>query len=309
MSGLRDAVEDYLAMRRALGFKLVAVGRYLPDLVAFVEEDGSGILTVELALAWAQRPANAQPVWWSKRLTMVRGFARYLHALDERHEVPPADLLPARWQRPAPYLYAEADIERLLEAADALATPSRAATYATLIGLLAVSGMRVGEAIGLDRDDIDRSLGLLIVRGAKFGKSREVPLHPSVLAALRDYDEQRRRWCPRPRTPAFFVSTTGRRLLYSEVQRTFRLLVRKAGLTPRSARCRPRLHDLRHTFAVDTLLGWYRAGLDVETRMHALSTYLGHSHPVHTYWYLHATPELLTLAAGRLERAMGEPSR
>ena len=309
MSGLRDAVEDYLAMRRALGFKLVAAGHYLPDLVAFVEEDGSGILTVELALAWARRSANAQPVWWSKRLTMVRGFARYLHALDERHEVPPADLLPARWQRPTPYLYAETDIERLLEAARALATPSRAATYATLIGLLAVSGMRVGEAIGLDRDDLDRSLGLLIVRGAKFGKSREVALHPSTLAALRAYDEQRRQCCPRPRTPALFVSTVGTRLLYSEVQRTFGRLVREAGLVSPPGRRGPRLHDLRHTFAVRTLLDWYRSGLDVETRMHALSTYLGHSHPVHTYWYLHAAPELLALAAERLERAMGEPSR
>jgi integrase/recombinase XerD len=309
MSGLRDAVDDYLAIRRALGFKLVAAGHYLPDFVAYLEASGAGVLTVELALVWARRPADARPIWWSKRLSLVRGFARYLHALDERHEVPPADLLPARWQRPTPYLYAETDIVRLLEAARALPTPLRAATYTTLIGLLTVSGMRVGEAIGLDRDDIDHSLGLLIVRGAKFGKSREVLLHPSALAALEAYDRVRRTHHPRPRMPAFFVSTVGTRLLYSDVQRTFGRLVREAGLAPPPGHRGPRLHDLRHTFAVRTLLDWYRAGLDVEARMHTLSTYLGHSHPVHTYWYLHAAPELLALAAERLERAMGEPSR
>lgn len=238
------------------------------------------------------------------RLTVVRGFARYLHALDERHEVPPADLLPARWHRPTPYLYSEADLGRLLGAARALPRPLRAATYATLIGLLAVSGMRVGEAIGLDRGDLDWSAGLLIVREAKFGKSRELVLHPSALAALRPYDRGRRQLWPRPRTPAFFISVTGTRLIYSEVQRTFGVLVHQAGLAPRSGRCRPRLHDLRHSFAVNTLLGWYRAGLDVEARMHSLSTYLGHIDPANTYWYLSAAPELLALAGERLERAM-----
>ena len=311
MSGLRDAVGEYLAIRRALGFKLVAAGHLLPDFAAYAERSGAATISTEGALAWARLPADVQPVWWSIRLTVVRGFARYLHALDERHEVPPTDLLPARWQRPTPYLYSDADLGSLLRAAGALPRPLRAATYATLIALLAVSGMRVGEAIGLDRDDLDWSAGLLVVRGAKFGKSREIVLHPSALDALHAYDHGRRQLWPRPRTPAFFVSVTGTRLIYSEVQRTFGVLVRQAGLAPRSGRCRPRLHDLRHTFAVNTLLGWYRAGLDVEARMHSLSTYLGHIDPAHTYWYLSAAPELLAIAGERLERAMAgnEPLR
>jgi len=309
MSTLTDALDDYLAMRRALGFRLAADVRYLTDLITFIEERGSDVLTVELALAWARRPADARPVWWARRLGLVRGFARYLHALDARHEVPPADLLPVPRGRPTPHLYSEADIDRLLGAARALPSPLKAATYTTLIGLLAVSGMRVGEAIGLDRDDVDRSAGALTVRGAKFGKSREVVLHPSTIAALDAYDRARRRHCPRPRTSAFLVSMVGTRLLYSDVQRTFARLVLGAGITPLPGHHGPRLHDLRHSFAVRTLLDWYRAGLDVEARMHRLSTYLGHSDPIHTYWYLHAAPELLALAAERQERAMGGEPR
>ena len=308
MTALADAMTDYLSMRRALGFRLVAAGRYLPDLVAFIEGHGSDILTMELALAWARRPADARPVWWSKRLSLVRGFARHLHALDARHEVPPADLLPVPRARPTPYLYSEADLDRLLGAARELPLPLKAATHATLIGLLAVSGMRVGEAIGLDRDDVDHAAGVLIIREAKFGKSREVALHPSTLAALEAYDHTRREHHPRPRTPAFLVSTVGTRLIYSDVQHTFGRLVRTAGIVAPPGRPGPRLHDLRHSFAVRTLLEWYRAGLDVEVRMHRLSTYLGHSDPIHTYWYLHAAPELMAIAAERQERAMGDMS-
>lgn len=308
MSALADALADYLAMRRTLGFELAAAGRYLPDLIAFVEGHGTDVLSVELALAWARRPVDARPVWWAKRLGLVRGFARYLHALDERHEVPLTDLLPVPRGRPTPYLYSDADIDRLLAAARGLPLPLQAATYTTLIGLLAVSGMRVGEAIGLDRDDVDHAAGVLTIRGAKFGKSREVALHPSTLAALDAYDRARRRHHPRPRTPAFLVSTVGTRLLYSDVQRMFARLVRTAGIVPHPGRPGPRLHDLRHSFAVRTLLDWYRAGLDVEARMHRLTTYLGHSDPVHTYWYLHAAPELLALAAVRQEREMGDLS-
>ncbi len=309
MSALADALADYLTMRRALGFELAADGRYLPDLVAFIEEHGSDILTVELALTWARRPAGARPAWWAKRLGLVRGFARHLHALDARHEVPPPDLLPVPRGRPTPYLYSEADLDRLLGAARELPLPLKAATHATLIGLLAVTGMRVGEAIGLDRDDLDRAAGVLTIRGAKFGKSREVALHPSTLAALDAYERTRRRHHPHPRTSAFLVSTTGTRLLYSNVQLVFGRLLRAAGVAAPPGHPGPRLHDLRHTFAVRTLLEWYRAGLDVEARMHRLSTYLGHSDPAHAYWYLHAAPELLALAAERQERAMDGVAR
>jgi integrase len=303
VSPLRRAVDEYLTVRRRLGFKLDGAGRLLADFAAYCERSGATILTSDVALAWARQPADAQPVWWSIRLRAVRAFARYLHAIDARHEVPPSDVLPAPPCRATPYLYSDADLGRLMAAARALPTPLRAATYATLIGLLAATGMRVGEAIRLDRADVDWSDGLLTVRASKFGKAREVVLHPTAVDALRAYD---RRLRPRPPSPAFLVSTTGTRLTYTEVHRTFHRLVAAAGLERRSARCRPRPHDLRHTFAVSTLLCWYRAGLDVAERMHLLSTYLGHTDPAHTYWYLSAAPELLALAAERLERALGE---
>jgi integrase/recombinase XerD len=308
MSALADAVPDYLAVRRALGFKLSAAGQLLPGFVAWCEQAGIEWLTPEAAVAWAREPVGAGPVWWGKRMEVVRGFARYLHAQDPRHAVPPADLLPAPACRATPYLYSAADIAALLAAAQALPHPLRAATYATLVGLLAATGMRIGEAIRLDRADVDFSEGALTVRASKFGKSRELILHPSTVEALRAYAGVRDQAAPRASSEPFFVSTRGTRLVYNEVQRTFRALTRDAGLGPRSPRCRPRLHDLRHTFATDTLLGWYRAGLDVEARIHALSTYLGHRNPANTYWYLSAAPELLALVCERLERSRpGEP--
>lgn len=308
MSALADAVPDYLAVRRALGFKLVAADRLLPAFVAWCERAGIETITLEAAVAWAREPVHGGPVWWSKRLEIVRGFARYLHAQDPRHIVPPTDVIPARPCRATPYLYSAAEIAALLGAARRLRHPLRAATYATLVGLLAVTGMRVGEAIRLDRSDIDWVEGALTVRTSKFGKSRELVLHPSAVDALRAYAGVRDQTGPRPACEAFFISTRGTRLAYGHVQGTFHDLTRTAGLGPRSPRCRPRLHDLRHTYAEDTLLGWYRAGLDVEVRMHRLSTYLGHRNPAHTYWYLSAAPELLALAAERLERSTaGEP--
>jgi integrase len=190
-----------------------------------------------------------------------------------------------------------------MEAAGKLRSPLRRATLQTLVGLLYVTGMRVGEAIRLDRDDVDLIRGLLLVRDSKFGKSRELPVHESTTVALRAYARQRDELCPEASSPAFFVSLAGTRLLYCNVHLAFLGFVRDAGLTPRSPTCRPRPHDLRHSFAVETLTGWYRDGGDVESRLPSLSTYLGHVHPANTYWYLSAAPELLGLAAERLESA------
>ena len=197
-------------------------------------------------------------------------------------------------------------MEALLRAACEIAHPFRSATVARYIGLLAVTGMRAGEAIALDYEDIDWSEGLLTIRNAKFGKSRELALHPSTVDALRDYDLHRRHLAPKARSGAFFVSTVGGRLEYNNVQRIFHRLTRLAGIAPRSPRCRPGLHGFRHTFAVNTILDWYRAGLDVAQRMHLLSTYLGHTQPSHTYWYLSATPELFALVGQRLSVQLGE---
>lgn len=305
MSGLDAALADYLRLRRSLGYKLERTAKLLAQFIGYLAAIGADTVTVEAALAWATLPAGGGPSWLAGRLTVVRGFAAYLHALDPAHELVPTDLLPDRGQRATPYLYADADIVALMAAAATLRTPHRAATYRTLIGLLAVSGMRVGEAIRLDRGDLDADHGLLVIRNSKFGKSRQLPLHPTTLAAVRHY--LRRRDRPRPALPAsaVLVSGAGTRLRYCNVNWTFLRLVHDAGLTARSASCRPRLHDLRHTFAIRTVLDAYRADADVGARLPLLSTYLGHVNPGATYWYLSAAPELLDLAAQRLERHLG----
>ena len=232
--------------------------------------------------------------------------SRYLQAIDPRTEVPPDDLLPRQTLRVTPYLYAEQDIRRLMHAAEGLHRPLRAATYTTFFGLLAVTGLRIGEAIRLDRQDVDWAHRLLLIRDSKFGKSREVPVHDTTIEALRAYARLRDRVGPRPKSPSFFLSSMGTRLIYMTALRTFWELLDRAGIEGRSARSRPRPHDLRHTFAVRTLLDWYRAGVDVQARLPVLSTYLGHLDPTSTYWYLSAAPELLALAAQRLEAAQGE---
>lgn len=302
MSRLREALDDYLTVRRALGFKLKLAGWVLGTFVAYAEGVGAETITTDLAVAWATLPARRSLVWWNYRLGAVRGFAKYLQLLDPGTEVPPADLLRVPRPRAVPYCYSEADIARLMEAAGALVPAFRGATYQTLIGLLATTGMRPGEAIRLGCEDIDWSSALLTIRFTKFGKSREIPVHTSTVAALQRYDHERGRSCSQPHaSPSFFVSIRGTRLLGPNVDRTFHALVHQARLGPRSPRCRPRLHDLRHTFAIHTLLGWYREGLDVQAMLPRLSTYLGHVNPANTYWYLSAEPALLALAARRLQ--------
>ena len=301
MSDLRAELDNYLALRRALGFKLRRAGLLLADFISYLEANGTDTITTENAFAWASLPANASSDWWGYRLSVVRAFARHLHAIDPVHDVPPTGLLPAKTHRATPYLYSDANIAALMAAARQLRSPLRAATFETLVGLLAVTGLRIGEALRLDRDDIDLAGGVLRIRQTKFGKSREVPLHPSTVEALAAYALRRDELRPRPREQAFFVSTAGTRLLYCNAHLAWLDLVRRARLGPRSATCRPRPHDLRHSFAVRTLLGWYRDGADVAACMPLLSTYLGHVHPGNTYWYLSAAPELLTLVAARLD--------
>lgn len=300
MSALRQALADYLTMRRALGYKLDKTERLLGQFVSFAEDRGEAHIRTETALAWATRPAGAAAIWYSRRLAEVRLFARHLHGLDPKTEVPPTGLLPARKRRATPYLYAPQDISALMRATAILRGSHVQATYRTLIGILAATGMRVGEAIGLDDDDFDAVHGTLTVRKGKFGKSRELPLHPTTAAALDDY----LRRDDRPRqvgTPALLTSSAGRRLRYGNVQWTFHKLLHHCGIVPRSATCRPRIHDLRHSFAVNTIVDGYRTG-DPGSRLAILSTYLGHADPGDTYWYLSAAPELLGLAGERLER-------
>lgn len=304
MSALSGHVEDYLRLRRALGFKLERAGVLLPQLVGHLEAAGSPTLTTELAISWARLPASARPNHWAARLTVARSFARYLQTIEPATEVPPAAVFPARRHRPAPYLWSPQDIARLLESAMVLRPPLRAATYETLFGLLAVSGMRVGEAAGLDRDDVDVEVGVITIRHAKFDRPRLVPLHDTATAALHAYATERDRLCPAPGSMAFFVSGAGTRLHRGDVAKTLRRLTTAMGL--RTDTVHPTTHQLRHSFAVRTLIDWHRSGVGVEEHIADLSTYLGHVSPADTYWYLSASPELMALAAERLDARFGD---
>ena len=303
MSAVRRHVDDYLRLRRALGFKLEREGHWLAQLAAHLDAVGATTLTSELAIAWARERASAGPNGWAKRLGVARKFAAYLQTIDPATEVPPPGVFPARRRRPTPYLWSQDDIGRLLEGARALQPPLRAASHEALFGLLASSGMRVGEAVALQRGDVDLGAGVVTVREAKFDRSRLVPLHPTVTEALDRYAAERDRLCPRPHSSAFFLSATGNALDRSSVGKTLRMITIAMGT--RTETVHPRVHDLRHSFAVRTLIEWQRSGISVDERIGVLSTYLGHISPSDTYWYLSASPELMALAAERLDARFG----
>jgi len=300
MTALREIAEDYLRMRRALGYKLKISGWHLEKFVSYLELTEATTVTIENAVAWATS-AGTNRAYCAQRLSVVRQFARHLQTIDPACEVPPSQLLPYRAPRAIPYLYTPEEIRALMRAAGDLEPPLLAANYQTLIGLMAVTGIRLGEAIRLDRDDVDVRHGLLRILDSKFGKSREVVLHDSTMHALSEYGRLRDRRFPQPRCEAFLVSLRGTRLRRNCIHHMFARLTRTAGLEPRSAKCHPRPHDLRHAFAVRTLLEWYRDGVDVQSRLPLLSTYMGHVNPASTFWYLTAAPELLQLVADRLD--------
>jgi integrase len=305
MTDLHAAAGEYLAIRRALGFKLRGHDRLLGDFIAFLTGTGTSAITTAAAVAWATKPEGVQPVRYAQRLCAVRGFAGYLHALDATAEVPPVDLLPYRRHRRLPYLYSQADIDALVAATDLLRPALRAATYRGVFGLLAVTGMRVGEVIALDDADVDLATGVVVINEAKFGKHRRLPVHPSTVTALRGYAKTRDQLCRRRQAPSFFVSTRGTRLLYRCLHDTFTELLSRAGITAPAGTAAPTMHGLRHSFAVASLRDWYRADADVAAKLPVLSAYLGHAHPASTYWYLSAAPDLLGAAARRLETGGG----
>ena len=309
MTCLQERLAGYLAVRRALGYRLVRAEKLLGQFIAWMHERGETTITTAVALEWSTLPLATGSNWHAHRLSVVRGFAAHVHALDPAHELVPADLLPQRPHRAVPYLYTDAEIRALMKGSSVIPTPHRAATMRALIGLLAVTGMRVGEAIRLNQVDIDDRRDLITVVESKFGKSRQLAVHDTTIAALRSYLARRDRPVPTEPTDAVFTSAAGTRLTYCNVHLAFKRIVKHAELPPRSAVCRPRPHDLRHTFAVDTLLDAYRDdngdGEHIQARIALLCTYLGHVNPGSTYWYLQAAPELLALAADRLERVEG----
>lgn len=308
MTGLAKALGEYLTLRRALGYKLRQMAQVLPQFVRFVESEGATSITTELALRWAQEDPAASSVTHSDRLGMVRRFAAWRSATDPRTEVPPECLLLRRYQRPTPYIYSQAEIESIVLSAASLPSKRglRGLTCSTLFGLLAVTGMRIGEAVALDRDDVNLETGILAIREGKLGKSRFVPIHPTTGYALEDYSKKKDAILPALQTPAFFVSERGGRMSAFSAGDNFVKVSRMIGLRPPAvggARGRgPRLHDLRHRFAVSTLIHWYRSGADVDREMPKLATYLGHKGPEQVYWYLQAVPELLELATERSRR-------
>ena len=302
MKTLAEAVHEYLAVRRALGFKLRRETWSLPNFVAYLEANGSSAITTELAVRWARQPPGTTARWWASRLSSVRQFARHHHAQDPRTEIPPADAITSPKRRTIPHQYAEAEIVALMREASRLRRPLTAASYTTIIGLLSATGMRVSEALALNRDDVDFDRELLTVRHSKFGKSRHVPLDPTTVQALRRYVRTCDHLRPHGKSSAFFLSSSGARVIYQNLQLVFMRLVDRAGLHRRGHR-RPRIHDLRHTFAMVTLRDWYRGGMDAQRRLPQLSTYLGHVAPSTTYWYLTATPELMAAVGQRASRA------
>lgn len=302
MSALSQSARDYLTLRRSLGHQLVEAAWLLPRFVAYLEAAGTPAVTVEAALAWSTQ-ADPGTNMASRRMAVARGFARHMAGIDPATEIPPLGLLPSRQHWRPPFIYTPADIDALMRQVRlSMRPPLLAETFETLIGLLAVTGMRIGEMIHLDRGDVDLGAGVVLVRESKFTKSRYVPLHESTVGVLQHYAGRRDSEHPRPVTMSFFVAVTGKRLDYTMVGRTFRNLCENAEVGVGAAHP-ARLHDLRHTFAVAALVHWYRTGQDVTAKMPLLSTYLGHRDPRSTYWYLSAAPELLALAAGRLEAA------
>ena len=307
MNDVRAAADTYLTIRRSLGFKMKIEGKLLPQFISFLQQQGATHITATLALQWAMLPTRCHPGYWRHRICIVRRFAKYLQALDPRTEIPPDRVLTQRYHRRTPHIYTEAEILRLMKAARRTRCLKGlwGWTFSNIFGLLAVTGMRVAESVLLNRDDVDLDEGILTIRETKFRKSRLVPVHASTTKALQRYAQLRDRLFPQPRSNSFFVTEECKRVTAKRVGKKFLSLSRKIGLRGPEGTPGPHLHDLRHVFAVRTMLAWYRSGVDVEAHMPELSTYLGHLSTAETYWYISAVPELLHLAAQRLEQTKG----
>lgn len=305
MSPLRSMLREYLAVRRALGFKLYSEGQLLKHFVDFAERLGATYITTDLALKWASDPAGAPARRRARRLSLVRHFARFASASDSRTVVPPENLIPYRYRRIAPYIYRDDEVHRLLTGARKLrsSTGLRPHTYVTLLGLYAAAGLRPGEPLRMDREDVDLIHGVLTIRESKFGRSRLVPVHASTQRALQRYADRRNRVFRCPHSESFFLCERGTRVSMESASTTFSALVRQIRLSAGRGRRPPRIYDLRHRFAITTLTEWHRRGEDVGRRLPELSTDLGHSSVANTHWYLTATPEFLRHARWRAERS------
>lgn len=309
MSTWSEELDRYLNIRRSLGYDLRTDERILRRFVTFAEAQGDNHISTDLFLRWQASRASVRRDTWARRLGIVRIFAQWLSGIDPEHEVPPQSLIPCRQRRPLPYIYSEEEIRRIVEAAAELPSKNgiRPLTCAALFGLIATTGLRVSEALSLDASDIDMETGVLTVREGKGGKERILPLSESVAAHLAAYAEERDRLLGY-RSKAFFVSDRGKRLTDCGARYNFAAVCQNIGLRPAQKYYRhghgPRIHDLRHSFAVRTLINWYRTGKDPAREMIKLSTWLGHVNPANTYWYIEAVPELLELASRRAANSL-----
>ncbi len=309
MKTIATHVEDYLTLRRGLGFKLGVNGYILRNFARYCADKNASYITTNLALKWAVNPENIKPEHRGVRLGMVRVFAKYLAAIDPRTEIPPDGLLPGGKSRSVPGFYREDQVTTLIHAAEMVCKtdPFKGLTCSTLFGLLAATGMRVGEALGMECGDVDLENGVLCLRATKHDRKRLVPLHPTVISKLAQYHMIRANRHQSLTAARFFVTSEGHPLPYPVVNHWFLTLARRIGLRDDAPARGLRLHDLRHYFAVRTLLHWYKEDVDVEVHLPVLSTYLGHGHVTDTYWYLSAVPELLQLAAKRWNSSEGGP--
>ncbi len=301
---LDKAIEFYLAKRRQLGFRLKEDGQMLRQLARYAaQHNHRGPPTRQLALAWAQAPARASRLWWARRLDTVRRFAIFWSAFDPRTEVPPSGVFGPSYRRRAVHIYTSQQTVALMEAALDLGG-IRGLSFHYVIGLLACTGLRNGEALRLREEDIDWVAGLLTVRHSKLGRSRCLPLQASTLEALDTYRRKRRKHLQQGKPVPLFIEKNGKAITYGRAASAFACLRRDLGWSMQPV---PRWHDLRHTFAVTCLLDWYRKGDDIAPKILSLSTYLGHSQIQGTYWYLSAVPELLALAHARWPELNAKP--
>ena len=309
MNTLREELAHYVSARRTLGASFDEPSLSLGHFVDFLESERAERITVDLALRWAMQPIGVERATWARRLSWVRGFARWMVAIDGQTEVPPDGLLSSRRRRSAPHIYTEQEIVQLMLQASHLHSPTgmRSLTYGTLIGLLVSTGLRPSEAVSLDCQDVDLPNGILSIRNTKFGKSRFVPVHESTRIALAHYARERDRICLHRATDAFLVGEHGRRLDLGSARYMFLKMSYATGLRAIRPDGRsgygPRLQDFRHTFATGRMLQWYREGRDVAQELPKLATYLGHVNVSLTYWYVQAVPELLELAAHYLGKS------
>lgn len=307
MKTLDSGIEDYLELRRALGFRLKKDADLLSDFSLFLRERGEHRITTSRAMEFAKLSCQASTEWQARRLMAIRNFARYWQAVDSSTEIPPHGVFKRLKQRAKPHIYTDDQIAGLVSAALAVHCGQGIAelSYATIIGLLAVTGLRIGELMGLKSQDIDLTAGRLTIHSSKRCNSRIIPIHDSTIERLQAYAERRFQLFPDSKEEAFFVNKVGKQLTHPVFWRAFIRTSMECGIRSSWQGNGPRIHDFRHTFAVNTLLGWHRSGANIEQQLPVLSAYLGHSCPSHTYWYLSMIPELREIVAERLEARLG----